>query len=166
MARQALYDYTSTDTSATFAFITGDRISIRFEDLTPEIKHQLMVHGLKQKICDGAAIPRDTETGYAASNSDKIDAMQQIAHRLIMGQWNATREGSGGNTGGLLLKALCELYPNKTREQLADYLAGKTDKEKAALRASPKIAPIIDRIKAESGKSAGIDADELLADLG
>lgn len=166
MARTALYEY-KTDSrmaEAVFAFRDNTSLLIDLLALTPEIKHQLMVHGLKQKVADAAAIPRSTETGRAASDEEKIDAMRAVANRLMMGQWNATREG-GGATGGLLLRALIELYPTKTREQLVDYLAGKTDKEKAALRTSPKIAPIIDRLKAEAGRDTGVDADELLSDL-
>lgn len=164
MARTTLYEYTSNATSATFDFRSGDQFTVRLDQLSDDIKLALMWHGLKQKTADAAAIPRDTDTGRAASDADKIGAMMAVLDRLITGQWNANREG-GGATGGLLLRALVELYPAKTRESLVDYLAGKSDKEKAALRASPKIAPIIDRLKAEAGRAGGIDADDLLGEL-
>lgn len=164
MARTTLYTYNTSTLYADFTFANAPAISIDLAALTPEIRHQLMLHGLKQKIVDAAAIPRCTDTGRAASDADKIDAMRAVAERLMAGEWNATREG-GGATGGLLLRALIELYPAKSRESLVDYLGGKSDKEKAALRASPKIAPIIDRLKAEAGRAGGIDADDLLGEL-
>ena len=166
MARSnQLYNYTANNAAAQFMLADGTDIAIRFDDLTDEIKHQLMVHGLKQKVVDAAAIPRDVETGRSASVEDKIAAMRAVAGRLLAGEWNAVREGGGGNAGGLLLRALAEIKPNVPREELAEWLAGKDAKQKAALRASPKIAAIIERIKAAAGKSAGIDSDELLAEL-
>ena len=72
----------------------------------------------------------------------------------------------GGGSGGLLFKALCRMYSNKSPEQITAFLAGKTDADKTALRKNPKIAAIIEEIRAETGKSANIDTDELLAELG
>lgn len=166
MARNALYEYGWNGTTATFDFRDGTRVDIVVADLADQIITQLIGHGLKQKVGDAAAIPRDTTTGRSASDSDKIQAMIEVIDRLKFGDWNATREGGGGATGGLLLRALVELYPNKSREDLVAYLAGKSDKDKAALRASPKIAPVIDRLKAEAGKAKGVDADALLDELG
>lgn len=165
MARTSLFDYTTTADEATFAYRNGVEEVIDFLSLSPEIRHQLMVHGLKQKVGDAAAIPRDTATGYAATDGDKIAAMSAVIARLRAGQWNAAKGEGGGSSGGLLLRALVELYPAKTRESLVEYLAGKSDKEKAALRTSAKIAPVIDRLKAEAGRAAGIDADDLLDEL-
>lgn len=168
MARTSIYEYTVSPNgdSATFAFANGDEIRVNRHDLPADVQLQAFWHGIKQKIADGAAIARDTETGRSASLDDKIYAMRQIARRLSI-SWNAISEGGAGNAGGWLLKALCELYPAKTREQLQTYLAGKTDKEKAALRADAKIAPVIQRLKDTAGATAskGIDTDSLLGEL-
>ena len=85
--------------------------------------------------------------------------------RLLSGQWNAVREG-GGNAGGLLLQALTRMYAGrKTAEGIKAFLADKTDAEKAALRKNPRVAQIIEDIRAEQGKAANIDTDELLDEL-
>lgn len=161
----ALYIYTADHNGATFNLANGQTIDIKWVDLSDEIKFHLMMHGLKQKVADAAAIPRDTETGRSAADADKIAAMQAVATRLVAGEWSAVREGGGGgNAGGLLLRALMQLQPHKSREELAVWLKGKSKSEQAALRTSPKIAPIIDELRA--AKTSDIDADDMLADLG
>lgn len=159
----ALYTYSVNNTAASFALADGTVIDLRFEDLTDSIKVLLMLHGLKQKIVDAAAIPRDTETGRSATDAEKIAAMRAVAERLLAGKWSATREGGAGNTGGLLLRALMQLQPHKGRDEIAAWLKGKSKAEQAALRASPKVAPIIDSLRAAA--TGGIDSDDLLAEL-
>jgi hypothetical protein len=143
-------------------FKDGRKISLDAATLTDELKNQAMMHGLKQKLVDAAAISRNTETGKSASIDDKYDAVNEVVNRLTVEKsWNKTREGGGGNEGGLLVRALYELYPNLTREQLVSFLESKTPSEKVALRNSSKIAAIIQTYR----KSNDDLADKLLADL-
>lgn len=138
-------------------------ISIDASKLTPEIQQAAMMHGLKQKIVDAAAIGRNLETGKSATIKDKYEAMKEVADRLVNeAQWNKTREGGAGGSDGLLVRALAELYPAKSIEELREFVNGKDKKEQAALRANPKVAAIIDRIRAES---TNIDTDALLGEL-
>lgn len=146
------------------AFANGELLTMHVGSLPDSIKAYAVLHGLKQKLVDAAAISRNPETGRAATIADKYEAVKAVYDRLLAGEWNATREG-GGTTGGLLLQALCRMYADKTPEQLRDYLSGKTDGEKAALRKNPKVATIIDTIRAETGKAASVDTDELLDEL-
>lgn len=143
-------------------FKDGRKISLDAATLTDELKNQAMMHGLKQKLVDAAAISRNTETGKSASIDDKYGAVEEVVNRLtIEKSWNKTREGGSGNEGGLLLRALSELYPNLTREQVVSFLESKTPSEKVALRNSSKIAAIIQTYR----KSNDDLADKLLADL-
>jgi hypothetical protein len=147
------------------AFSNGQTLAMDASQLTSDIARAATMHGLKQKLVDAAAISRNPETGRAASINDKFQAVKTVFDRLLAGQWNATREG-GSVTGGLLLQALVRMYAGKkTADQLRDYLAGKSDAEKTALRKNPKVAAIIDEIRAENGKTASIDTDELLNEL-
>lgn len=149
----------------TLSFVTGDRLVVKTADLSPEILAYAIMHGLKQKLVDAAAISRNTETGRPATPVDKYEAVKAVYDRIIVeGRWNATREG-GGAVGGLLLKALIRLYPAKSADALREYLDGKTDAEKSALRRTPKIAAMIETIREEAGKTANIDTDELLSEL-
>lgn len=146
-------------------FNNGVTLTLDTLALSPEMRQQAMMHGLKQKLVDAAAISRNPETGRAATVEDKYQAVKTVYDRLLAGQWNATREG-GGNAGGLLLQALCRMYAGrKTPDELKAFLADKSDAEKTALRKNPRVAQIIEDIRAEQGKAANIDTDELLGEL-
>lgn len=149
----------------TLTFANGETLTMRADALNSDVQQYAMMHGLKQKLVDAAAISRNPETGRAATVEDKYQAVNVVYNRLLSGQWNATREG-GGNTGGLLAQALTRMYAGrKTAEDIKAFLAGKTDGEKTALRKNPRVAQIIEEIRAEQGKAASIDTDELLGEL-
>ena len=146
-------------------FANGQELAITASQLSNHVMEYAIFHGLKQKLVDAAAISRNPETGRAATVEDKYQAVKTVYDRLLSGQWNATREG-GGNAGGLLFQALCRMYQGrKTPDQLREFLADKTDAEKTALRKNPRVAQIIEDIRAEQGKAANIDTDELLGEL-
>ena len=149
----------------TLTFANGETLTMRADALNSNVQQYAMMHGLKQKLVDAAAISRNPETGRAATVDDKYQAVNAVYNRLLSGQWNATREG-GGNVGGLLAQALTRMYAGrKTAEDIKAFLAEKTDAEKTALRKNPRVAAIIEDIRAEQGKAANIDTDELLGEL-
>lgn len=148
----------------TLTYANGETDVVNADELPAEILDYAMLHGLKQKLVDAAAISRDPETGRSVSVADKIAAIREVKGRLYAGEWNKRREsGEGSGNGGLLFRALCELYPNKAPESVREFIAGKSKEEQAALRSSPKIAAIIDRIRAR--KASDIDTDAMLAGL-
>lgn len=133
--------------------------------LTPAILNEAnqayaILHGCKQKICDAAALPK------GATEAEKYAAMREVYERITSpeGTWNKQGEGAAFPSG-LLFKALCRLYDNKSPEDIRAFLDKKDKKEQAALRANPKVAAIIEEIKAESARDTGIDADSLLSEL-
>lgn len=163
--RNATIQATINDSQLKLTFANGEELVIAASDLTQDIRLAATMHGLKQKLVDAAAISRNPETGRAASIEDKYQAVKAVFDRLLGGQWNATREG-GGNAGGLLAQALTRMYAGrKTAEDIKAFLAEKTDAEKTALRKNPRVAAIIEEIRAEQGKAADIDTDELLGEL-
>lgn len=146
----------------------GHKIIVDAANLGDDIRHAAMMHGLKQKIVDAAAISRNPETGRSATITDKFDAMSEVATRLYAGEWNKRREAGTATGGGLLLQALMRLYAGrKTEEELRAYLDKLSDKEQAAIRASARVAPIIAAIKEErdAKKAKDVSADDLLAGL-
>lgn len=147
------------------AFDNGKQLVIQLRDMSEAIMEQALLHGLKQKLVDAAAISRNPDTGRSATTDDKFAAVKEVYDRLLSGQWNKGREGgSGAGNGGLLFRALVIMYPAKTPEQLRAYLDGLDDKQQAALRKNPKVAPIIAEIRAKSAK-ADDNGDDLLAGL-
>ena len=149
-------------------FSHGETLTVEIAKLSPEITQQAVIHGLKQKLCDAAAISRDPVTGKTATIETKYAAVREVFDRITApdGTWNKIREG-GNSSGGLLLTALVRMYAGrKTRDELVEFLATKTDAEKSALRKNAKIAAIIDEIKAERATDGdGIDSDSLLDEL-
>ena len=163
--RNATISTAITDGTLALTFANGETLTLRADALNTDIQQQAMLHGLKQKLVDAAAISRNPETGRAASVEDKFQAVKTVYDRLLAGQWNAVREG-GGITGGVLLQALVRMYAGrKTAEDIKAFLAEKSDAEKTALRKNPRVAQIIEDIRAEQGKAANIDTDELLGEL-
>lgn len=141
-------------------------LAMTLDQLKPEVILAATLHGLKQKLVDAAAISRDTTTGKAATIETKYDAVKEVYDRLLAGEWNKRREG-GGATGGLLKRALVELYAGrKTAEQIEEWLATKDEKAKAALRKEERVAAIIERLRLESSKPGdAAPAADLLAEL-
>ena len=162
--RNATISATINGNTLALTFANGEALTMRGDALNEDVQQYAMMHGLKQKLVDAAAISRNPETGRAATVEDKYQAVKAVFDRLLGGQWNATREG--GATGGLLFQALVRMYAGrKTPDQLREFLADKTDAEKTALRKNPRVAQIIEDIRAEQGKAADIDTDELLGEL-
>lgn len=164
-ARTPAIEATIGGTVLTLTFSDGRELVITRDGLSQEIREAALMHGLKQKLVDAAAISRDPDTGRSATLDDKFNAVKEVLDRLMSGQWNKTREGGGGS-GGLLFRALVNLYPKKTPADVRAYLDELTDKEQAAIRRVPAVAAEIDRLRAESIKAGGIDGAAMLAGLG
>lgn len=146
-------------------FANGEVLALTAAQLSNAILEHAVWHGLKQKLVDAAAISRNPETGRAATVQDKYDAVKTVYDRLLSGAWNAVREG-GGQSGGLLFKALLRMYAGrKTEQDIRAFLEDKSDAEKTALRKNPRVAQIIEDIRAETGKAASIDTDSILGEL-
>lgn len=143
-------------------FATGHTLEINGDTLSSELQRIAMMHGLKQKLVDAAAIARNPDTGRSATIEDKYNAVKTVYDRLLAGLWNAPRGEGGSGTGGLLFRALCKMYPAKTPEALREFLASKTASEHAALRKNPKVAAVIDELRAATATD---DGEEMLKEL-
>lgn len=152
-------------TILTLEFANGNTLEMDTRNLAPSVISHALAHGLKQKLVDAAAISRDPANGRAADINVKYHSVNEVFQRLMTGDWNKRREGSG-NTGGLLFRALCAMYEGrKTPEQIKEFLGAKSDKEKAALRKNPKVAQLIEDLRAADAKDGGEEVDDLLAEL-
>lgn len=144
-------------------FADGEVSIVTDHELAP-VARACMWHGAKQKLVDATAIGRNPETGRSATVADKRAALLDVLANLTAGEWFKQRDGAP--SGGLLLRALCVVYEGKkTREELVEYLAGKSLAEQAALRKVPRIADAIAEIHAASAKAGGIDGEALLDEL-
>jgi hypothetical protein len=136
-------------------------IFVYIHELNREIINHATLHGLKQKIVDAAALPN------GATITEKYTAMNEVYARLTGDEptWNKGAGAGNGGSGGLLFRALCRLYPTKTPDAIKGYLDKQDNKKQAALRKDPKVSAMIETVRAESIKTTGIDAGELLSEL-
>lgn len=151
-------------TTLKLSFANGEELTIHASLLSDQIRTDAMMHGLKQKLVDAAAISRNPDTGASATINDKYDAVREIYDRITSpdGTWNKIRgDGSGMAGAGLLVRALVQLS-GKTKDAIEQFLATKTKEQKQALMVDPKVAPIIAQLKAVDSK---IDTGSMLDDL-
>ena len=155
----------------TLTFADQTTAELATTELSTEILSQALMHGLKQKLVDAAAIARNVDTGASATIADKKEAVMEILTRLVSGAWNKGRVAGDGTSGkgSILLLALQRLQPNRDAAELAEWLKARTDVERAALAKNAKILPHVQAIQAEraaaAAKKSGVDSDELLNDL-
>lgn len=138
--------------------------------IPPALLNQFAAHGAEQKLGDETAGTEDVD--------DMTLDVDALIERLNKGEWTTKREGGGMSGTSVLLRALVELS-GKTAEQIKLFLQGdpssedpekkraKTNAEKTALRNSPKLKPIVERLESEkANKGAKVDTDALLGSLG
>ena len=153
------------DHAIVITFADGHQTQLAIGDLRNNILTMAVLHGLKQKLVDAAAISRNPDTGKSATVADKRAAVEAVLARLTAGAWNTPRGEGGTGAGGLLFRALVRLYDGKkSAEDIREFLAGKDKKEQAALRKNPRVAAIIVEIQAEQA-DGDIDTDDLLGEL-
>jgi hypothetical protein len=146
--------------------IDGDSVAIRIDfrngetrtfPLSPDLLLRFAGHGAEQKYGDETAGETDVD--------DMVLAVDALHERLSKGEWSTKREGGGMTGTSVLMRALIE-FSGRTPEQVKEFLAGKSQAEKLALRNSAKIKPIVERLEAaKAAKGANVDTDSLLAAL-
>lgn len=176
MARKnSIISFDLADDIATFTVTDAGDIVLNLAALSDDIRREAMVHGLRQKVSDAAAIPKaDLPADPVEAAKTKFAAMQAVAARLIAGEWSGRSGDGAGPVAGIIYRAYEEFALTSaaakkatiTVEQIRAAYDAKTRSEQLALRGVPAIAAIMDRIRAEKGTSSTVDADSLLADLG
>lgn len=149
----------------TFTFGDGITRELHALSLSDDIKTAAMLHGLKQKIVDAAAISRDPVTGKSATFSDKAVACMDIIARLESGHWNKPAGEPRDDTGGMFLRALMEVWGSTDVAATKARMAGWGKDQIAAVKKNPRVTAIMARMATEAAKARGIDSDALLGDI-
>lgn len=139
-------------------FVNGQT---RYYNVVSSLMTRFAAHGAEQKLGDEIAGVTDVE--------DCVEAIDQLLTRLDKGEWNVQRESNGMGGASILARALVELT-GRTRAQISEFLADKTQAEKIALRANGKLKAIVERMEAERKANSKkekpqIDSDALLEGL-
>lgn len=145
-------------------------IPLHMDRLHPDIIRRAAMVGMAQvRIVDAAAVGMTDKDGNIIPEADRIQMKYENMNELVRHYESGTAEWSrvseAGPKGGILFKALCNLYAERTPEGIRTWLDARSKKEQAALRADPKVKAEIDRIEAEMGKAANVDTTSLLASL-
>lgn len=129
----------------------------RLFTLPDNLLAKFAAHGAEQKLGDEIAGLTDVE--------DCVLVVDELIDRLYNSEWSIKREANGMAGTSVLVRALVE-HTGKTVEQIKQFLSGKSQAEKVALRNNPKIKPIVERIEAEkASKKANVDTDAMLGEL-
>lgn len=134
-----------------FEFTHGQTLDCMLSALPEEIKAELIVHGIKQKVGDS----------YAAV-SDPAEAMThagKVWERLVAGDWRVAREGGGGQRITDLVKALSNVT-GKSLDECIDVVDGLEKAQKSALRKHAQIAAELARISAERAAAKAAEAED------
>ncbi len=135
-------------------FRNGETRTIK---LNPSLMAKFAAHGAEQKYGDEVAGVDDVD--------DMVLAIDELDGHLQKGEWSTRAAGSGISGTSVLVRALVE-HSKKTVEQIREFLKGKSQAEKIALRNNPKIKPIVERIEAEkAAKASKVDTEALLGQL-
>lgn len=147
--------------------IRGDVVQVRLDfrngqtrlfTVPPGLILQCAGHGASQKLGDATAALEDVE--------DQVVAVDDLIDQLYNGQWNVRREAGAFAGTSVLARALAELT-GKTLEEIKSFLQPKSQAEKMALRANPKVAPIVERLEKEkAAKKDHSSSDALLESIG
>ena len=76
--KQAAIETTINGSNLILNFANGKALAVSVGQLSQEIAHAAILHGLKQKLCDAGAIARDPETGRITG-----DAMGEFLQELF-----------------------------------------------------------------------------------
>lgn len=129
-----------TKTGIDFAF-DGGTATVNFKDLSKEIKHELMIYGLSQKIGSSFGGVKNAAESYKLAGV-AID-------RLKEGEWNAVRAtGTSTPKYTQLIRALARAT-GRDVESCAVVVEAKSAAEQKALKGHSKIAAAIIAIQAE-----------------
>lgn len=168
MSDGRIVEFTAKQKLSKESQINGDTVVGRFDfkngetrtfTIPTDLVLRFAAHGMEQKLGDAIAGEPDLD--------DAIVSFDELLARLSKGEWTATRS-TGANTGAsVLLKALVEVT-GKPVDKLKEYLSGKSQAEKLALRKSSQLAPVIAKIEAEKAKNSktpAVDTASLFGEL-
>lgn len=121
-----------------------------------------------------AATGVENKIGNQIGNEKDIDdavmSVDDLIKRLNDGEWYVGRAPGSFSGASILAKALIEAS-GKTGDEIKAFLGSKSHAEKLALRTSPQIKPIIERLEAEKAANSktdkpSVDTGALLGELG
>jgi hypothetical protein len=167
------------DGNIVFDVLGAGKLVFDLNKVSAENRARAMIHGFVQRISDGAARLRNTETGQSATPGEKLAMMQRIADHLMSGttEWNLRASAAPkGPDAGLVIMAMVRALAGVPTAEAAEAVFAKQvelgkfasrDEAIAAWAKSRQVADTIKLILAErAAAAANLDAEDMLAELG
>ena len=153
------YDMDTGELTITFG--NGKVVTVDSNKLSEDIRKQLMLHGLAQKVGDSYA-------GAKGNYAEAIQSAEDVVEQLIAGVWKAARgEGDAKPRLAELAEAIARIKQVPLEAAQAAVEKG-TDEQRKQWRSNAKVKATIAQIRAEKAAKALEDAgeQELNVDLG
>lgn len=153
------------DGSVMVTFAGYDPMRVDSTEMPDNVRLLCAAYGLREKITNATAIPRDPKTGRSATVADKREAALRVIEAMRAGQWEI-RAAVGTGDDVVLIDAVAEVS-GAARAEVAELVRGWSAEEKRAVMADETIAPVFTRIKLDAMRRAagGSDSKTLLAGL-
>lgn len=172
-AKTRVIETHSDNESVSFIVAGVGTLGIYLDALSNEIKHAALVHGLKARIVDAAALSRDSETGASATPQQKFDEMEKLVNHYNGGatEWNFRSGGERkeGGEGGLVLRALAAIQGLPVETMRAKVKAASEKRGmtvKGYLAGLSKQATVAAKVlEIRQSQPSSVDADDLLGEL-
>lgn len=151
MAKNAIAQSDVVKGKLVFTFANDARVEIDPAKISDEIRDQLVMHGLTQKI-------RDSFAGAKGDVNFAVAQAEGVVEALLAGEWN--RRGGGAFGGNLLAEAVARLKGieiGEARQRLAEL----TDDQREALKKASSVKKAILEIKAERANASDEDDSAL-----
>jgi len=144
----------------TFSLGNGKSLSVDSNRLSDSIQHHAMLHGLKQKIADGAANKSKTED-YSGAFAELAD----IIENLYAGSWNRRATGTGGQTMLDLITVIAKLK-KVTFEQAEPSVRAATDEARKEWMTNATVKMMMADLSTTRLKAAAkLDTSDILASI-
>jgi hypothetical protein len=171
MARLIETDINTTTQTLTITVAGEGMLTLDMADVSPANRAYAALHGMKQRICDKAALDK------GATPKEKFRAMQELVEHYASGsgEWGL-RVAQGEGTGpSITVEAMARHYGGTVAEQeryIEKMMVKRGIDRKAALKVfadSAQIAMHVAQIKAEraarAAAQAKLNADELIEEM-
>lgn len=140
-------EYDVDSGAAEFNFGNGTQLTINVDELSEDIKRELMFHGVMQKVGDSFA---GAKGDYALG----VGWAQAVIDQLKAGQWTASRGGGEAKPRVTELAAAIARIKSLPVEEVSAKILAATDEQRKTWRALPAVKAAIAAIREEKARAA------------
>lgn len=151
--KRVVRDADGSPVSVNFLFRNGSLLECKLEDLMPNMRIEVLAHGIKQKVGDEGAKEKVT-------TADEFEAQARLMWTRLVDGTAFTRLAGAIETGGDLAVALAE-FKSKPLAEAQEFVKGLSQAERNKLKVHPQVKAILDRIMAERAGNTDDMEDKL-----